>query len=73
VLRRLSKEISECYRLAEEARAWAEQASDSRTRKDLLLVEQGWLMLARSHEFSESLTQFTSSRGRTRKTQRAQQ
>ena len=38
VLRKLSKEISECYRLAEQARAWAEEAADPRTRRDLLLV-----------------------------------
>jgi len=67
VLRKLSKEISECYRLAEEAREWAEQATDPRTRKDLLTVEQSWLTLARSYDFSERLTRFTKPRHRNRK------
>jgi hypothetical protein len=67
VLRKLSKEISECYRLAEQARQWAEKAADSCMRKDLLLVERSWLLLARSYECSESLTLFVSSQQRTRK------
>jgi hypothetical protein len=40
VLRKLSKEISECYRLAEQAREWAEQATDPRIRQDYLSVER---------------------------------
>ena len=64
VLRKLSKEISECYRLAEEARQWAEDAADPRTRKDLLLVERSWLILAQSYEHSEAVTMFTNTRRR---------
>ena len=64
MLRKLSKEISECYRLAEQARAWAEEAADPRTRKDLLLVERSWLLLAQSYEHSEAVTLFTNTRRR---------
>jgi hypothetical protein len=64
VLRRLSKEISECYRLAQQARAWAEEATDPRTRKDLLLVERSWLILAQSYEHSEAVALFTGSQRR---------
>jgi hypothetical protein len=64
VLRKLSKEISECYRLAEQARAWAEEAADPRTRRDLLLVERSWLILAQSYEHSEAVALFTGSQRR---------
>ena len=55
MLRNLSKEISECYRLAEQAREWAEEATDARIRQDYLSVERSWLVLARSYDFSEPL------------------
>jgi hypothetical protein len=67
VLRKLSKEISECYRLSEQARDWAEEATDPSVRRDLLLVEQDWLLLGRSHEFSEALTLSTRCQGRGRR------
>ena len=66
VLRKLSKEVSECCRLAEQAREWAKEATDPRIREDYLSVERSWLVLAGSYEFSESLTLFTSSQRRTR-------
>jgi len=64
MLRKLSNEISECYRLAEQAREWAEEASDPRIRHDYLSVERSWLLLARSYDFSERLTRFTKNRTR---------
>jgi len=67
VLRKLSTEISECYRLAEQAREWAKEATDPRIREDLLTVERSWLLLARSYDFSERLTRFTKSSNRNRK------
>lgn len=33
VLRKLNKEISECYRLADQAREWAEEATDPASGK----------------------------------------
>src|SRR5262245_39212296 len=50
VLRKLSTEIRECYRLAQQARDWAEQATDPRIRQDYLSVERSWLLLALSYQ-----------------------
>jgi hypothetical protein len=61
VLQKLSNEIAEFYRLAEQAHEWAEEATDTSVRKELHLVEQGWLILARSYEHTEALQLFTSS------------
>ena len=63
VLRKL-KEISECYRLAEQEREWAELATDPRIRQDYLSVERSWLVLAGSYDFSERLTRFTEQKNR---------
>jgi hypothetical protein len=57
MIRKLSNEISEWYHLAEQAREWAEEATDPRIRQDYLSVERSWLV--RSYDFSESLTRFT--------------
>jgi hypothetical protein len=54
MLQKLSNEIAECYRLAEEARAWALASTDPGMRRDLVLVEQAWLRLARMHEDAEA-------------------
>jgi hypothetical protein len=64
MVRKLSKEINEWYRLAEQAREWAEEATDPRIRQDYLSVERSWLV--RSYDFSESLTRFTRHRNRKR-------
>ena len=54
-----NKEINERYRLAEQAREWAEEAADRRVRADYLTVERSWLLLGRSRKFSERLTRLT--------------
>ena len=54
MLQKLSAEIAECYRLAEEARQWAEEEADASARKDLRLVALAWLRLARMHEEPEA-------------------
>ena len=64
VLRKLSKEMRECYRLAEQAREWAEKATDPRIRLDYLSVERSWLVVARSYDFSERLTRFARDKNR---------
>jgi hypothetical protein len=64
MVRKLSKEISEWYRLAEQARKWAEEATAPRIRQDYLSVERSWLV--HSDDFSESLTRFTPRRNRKR-------
>src|SRR5262245_3790223 len=66
VLRKLSTEIRECYRLAQQAREWAEQATDPRIRQDYLSVERSWLLLCLSYQYSESMTRFTENRNRNR-------
>jgi hypothetical protein len=71
MVRKLSKEISEWYRLAEQARGWAEEATDPRIRQDYLSVERSWLV--RSYYFSESLTRFTPRRNRKRSSPRTAQ
>jgi len=46
VLQKLSDEIREFYRLAEQARQWAEEETDTSAAKDLRLVALSWLRLA---------------------------
>jgi hypothetical protein len=57
MLRRLSKEIAECYRRAGDARG--EQEYDIIVKQDFLDMEQRWLSLAHSYEFTERLLNFT--------------
>jgi len=59
MLQNLSKEIRECYRHAEDARRKAEAATDSFTKNDFLDLERRWLFMARSYEFAERLSNFT--------------
>jgi len=66
MLLKLSNEISECYRNAEEARRRAEASVDVATRADYLDMERRWLFLARSYELSERLSSFTGGRPRDR-------
>ena len=50
MLRKLSDEIREFYRLAEQASEWANKDPDPGMRRDLVLVELAWRRLARMHE-----------------------
>ena len=56
VLNGLSKEIRECYRHAENCALNATAHNDAQLKQDFLDLEQRWLFLARSYEFSERLT-----------------
>jgi hypothetical protein len=56
VLNNLSKEIRECYRHAEDCALKATAHNDAQLKQDFLDLEQRWLFLARSYEFSERLT-----------------
>jgi hypothetical protein len=49
MLLKFSTEISECYRLAADARGKAAVAPDPDIRQDLIDIEQRWLRLARRH------------------------
>jgi hypothetical protein len=56
VLHNLSENIRQCYRHAEDC-ARKDQA-DPKAKQDFLDLEQRWLSLARSFEFSELITGF---------------
>jgi len=59
MLLKLSVEIRECYRHAEEARQRAEATAHLPTKAEYQEMERRWLSLARSYEFSERLASFT--------------
>jgi hypothetical protein len=67
MLQNLSGEIRECLRRAEECRRLAEAALIESTKTDYLEMEQRWLNLARSYEFSERLSRFTTTASSERK------
>jgi PAS domain S-box-containing protein len=58
MLQNLSERIRLCYERAVEARKRALQTSDPTAKADLLNTERRWLLLARSYQHSESLTDF---------------
>jgi hypothetical protein len=59
MLKRLSEEIRECYRHAEECARNAAAQTDQGLCDDFLRLEKRWLELARSMEFAERLNNFT--------------
>jgi hypothetical protein len=50
MLQKLSEEIQECYRHADESRQRAKVAFTDQARQDFLDMERRWLSLARSYE-----------------------
>ena len=56
MLQNLSEEIRECLRRAEECRRLSKTALSASAIQDYLDMEQRWLALARSYEFSERLS-----------------
>ena len=66
MLRRLSKEISECYAHADDCARKAAEASSEELRDDFLRLQRSWLNLAHSYEFTERLTAFTRENERNR-------
>jgi hypothetical protein len=59
MLQNLSKDIRECYHSAERCKCLAKTALTSAAQQDYLDMEQRWLSLARSYEFTERLSNFT--------------
>jgi hypothetical protein len=59
MLQNLSAEIGECYRLAEDCARKAAAQTDPKIKADFLDVESRWLFLARSYQFTESLSNFS--------------
>ncbi|MGC2080730.1 MAG: hypothetical protein WA728_32895 [Xanthobacteraceae bacterium] len=55
-----TREICECYRHAEDCALKATAHTDAQQKQCFLDLEQRWLFLARSYEFSERLTNLSS-------------
>jgi hypothetical protein len=58
MLQNISKDIRQCYLRADECRESAETATSESVRGDYFAMEQRWLALARSYEFTERLSGF---------------
>jgi 3-dehydroquinate dehydratase len=58
MLQNLSEEIRECLRHAEECKRLSKIALTPSAIKDYLDMEQRWLNLARSYEFTERLSRY---------------
>jgi hypothetical protein len=56
MFQKLSEQITACYERAAEARRQADMAADPELRADHLNMEKRWLALARSYQFTESLS-----------------
>ena len=59
MLQNLSEEIRECLSRPKECKQLSKIALTASATKDYLDMEQRWLALARSYEFTERLTRFT--------------
>ncbi len=66
MLRKLSNEIADCYAHAETCARKAAEATTGQERHGYLGLEQHWLTLARSREFTERLGDFTKENTRRR-------
>jgi hypothetical protein len=66
MLRKLSNEIAECYAHAETCARKAAEATTDHERDGYLGLQQHWLTLARSREFTERLGDFTREKMRRR-------
>jgi hypothetical protein len=60
MLRNLSEEIRECYRHAEDCARQAAAQTCPNLKRNFLDMERRWMSLARSYEFTEQLTDFSS-------------
>jgi hypothetical protein len=58
MLSKLSEEIAECYRHAENCAQRAKVESDPGLRQDFLDIERRWITLARSYELTERIERF---------------
>jgi chromosome segregation ATPase len=59
MLQNLSIEIRECLQRAEECKRQSKTALTASAVKEYLEMEQRWLSLAHSYEFTERLSRFT--------------
>jgi hypothetical protein len=59
VLNNLSGDIRECLQHAEDCARKAAAQADPKVKQDFLDLEQRWLSLARSYEFTEQISDFS--------------
>jgi hypothetical protein len=59
MLNNLSKQVRECHLHAEHCARQASVQTDSKLKESYLEMEQRWLTLARSYEFTERLSDFS--------------
>lgn len=59
MLEQLSEQVRECLAFAAEAKERADATTDPAQKSAFLEVERRWLLLARSHAFTEGLGDFT--------------
>jgi hypothetical protein len=59
MLQNVTEAIRDCYRRAAECREWAQRARHPDTREHYLRMEDRWLTLARSYEFTGRLSDVT--------------
>jgi hypothetical protein len=59
VLSKLSAEITECHRHAEDCAREAAAQRDPKLREDFLTLERRWLKLAASYELAERIETFS--------------
>jgi hypothetical protein len=59
VLNNLSGDIRECLQHAEDCARKAATQTDPKVKQDFLDMEQRWLSLARSYEFTERISDFS--------------
>jgi hypothetical protein len=67
MLQKMSEQITYCYHRASECRSKAVDAITEATSQEFHELERRWLMLARSYELSERITDFTCERLRRNK------
>ena len=67
MLRRIGPRQLECLSPATHCGELAELAADPKSRAEYLKMEQSWLRLADSYQFSERLDLFVADKERTRK------
>jgi hypothetical protein len=59
MLKSVSEQVRECYEHAEYCARKAAAQTDPTIKQDYLDLERHWLTLARSHEFTERLNDFS--------------
>jgi hypothetical protein len=66
MLRKLSREVSDCYAQADDCARKATEAVTEQSRNDYLRAQQSWLTFAHSYEFAERLLDFSNENKRRR-------